>query len=159
MGRVFRIWRGDWKKNGQEQWHFVPNHQDYGFAMYMDSPETLEVIDATVREKYMLGLATPVLITYGMPDWMMFPSGPSPPITVATTSDLVSLITRRPPPAEITLLLNLEQRKLLSFNSCLVLISRKVLQPTWSVLLRMKDLEQVTRAWFWVKGFLRVRGL
>ncbi|KAH0885598.1 hypothetical protein HID58_061694 [Brassica napus] len=77
MGRVFRIWRGDWKKNGHEQWHFVPNHQDYGFTMYMDSPETLEVINAT-----------PVLITYGMPDWMMFPSGPSPPITIATTADL-----------------------------------------------------------------------
>ncbi|KAH0886411.1 hypothetical protein HID58_062507 [Brassica napus] len=56
--------------------------------MYMDSPETLEVVDATVRENYMLGCATPVLITYGMPNWMMFPSGPSPPITIATTADL-----------------------------------------------------------------------
>ncbi|CAN6842348.1 unnamed protein product [Brassica oleracea] len=36
----------------------------------------------------MLGCATPVLITYGMPNWMMFPSGPSPPITIATTADL-----------------------------------------------------------------------
>ncbi|CAN6933301.1 unnamed protein product, partial [Brassica oleracea] len=36
----------------------------------------------------MMGCATPVLITYGMPDWMMFPSGPSPPITIATPADL-----------------------------------------------------------------------
>ncbi|KAG2251503.1 hypothetical protein Bca52824_081639 [Brassica carinata] len=105
MGRVFRIWRGDWKNNGHEQWHFVPNHQDYGFTMYMDSAETLEVIDAT-----------PVLIKYGMPDWMMFPSGLSPPKTIATTADLVSLISRRPLPSEITLLVTFGAKNVVEFQ-------------------------------------------
>ncbi|KAF3523945.1 hypothetical protein F2Q69_00048074 [Brassica cretica] len=116
MGHVFRIWRGDWKNNGHEQWHFVPNHQDYGFTMYMDSAETLEVIDATVRENYMLGCVTPVLITYGMPDWMIFPSGLSPPITIATTADLVSLISRRPPLSEITLLVTFRAKNVVEFQ-------------------------------------------
>ncbi|KAL0722472.1 LOW QUALITY PROTEIN: hypothetical protein Bca4012_037071 [Brassica carinata] len=116
MGRVFRIWREDWKKNVQQQWHFVPNHQDYGFTMYMDSPETLEVIDATVRENYMIGEATPVVITYGIPDWMLFPSGPSPPVTIATTSDLVSLISRRPPFADITLLVTFGEKNVAEFQ-------------------------------------------
>ncbi|KAJ4871697.1 SWIM-type domain-containing protein [Raphanus sativus] len=51
-----------------------------------------------------------------MPDWIMFPSGPSPPIRVATTSDLVSLITRRPPPAEITLLVTFGAKKVAEFQ-------------------------------------------
>ncbi|KAF2602814.1 hypothetical protein F2Q70_00028073 [Brassica cretica] len=116
MGRVFRIWSGDWKKNGHEQWHFVPNHQDYGFTMYMDSPKTLAVIDATVRENYMLGCATLVLITYMMPDWMMFPSGPSPPITIASKADLVSLISRIPPLSEITLLVTFGAKNVAEFQ-------------------------------------------
>ncbi|KAL0662149.1 hypothetical protein Bca4012_098986 [Brassica carinata] len=116
MGRVFRIWRGDWKNNGHEQWHFVPNHQDYGFTMYMDSAETLEVIDATVRENYILGCVTPVLIKYGMPDWMIFPSGLSPPKTIATTADLVSLISRRPLPSEITLLVTFGAKNVVEFQ-------------------------------------------
>ncbi|KAL0742545.1 hypothetical protein Bca4012_084058 [Brassica carinata] len=116
MGRVFRIWRGDWKKNSQQQWYFVPNHQDYGFTMYMDSPETLEVIDATVRENYMLGEATPIVITNGMPDWMFFPSGPSLPVTIASTSDLVSLISWRPPFSEITLLVTFGAKNVAEFQ-------------------------------------------
>ncbi|KAJ4889033.1 Uncharacterized protein Rs2_28781 [Raphanus sativus] len=116
MGRVFRIWRGDWKKNAEEHWNFLPNHEDYGFTMWMDFPETFEVIDETVRENYMLGSATPVLVTYGMPDWMMFPSGPSPPITVATTADLVALLSQRPHPAEITLLVTFGAKKVAEFN-------------------------------------------
>ncbi|KAL0715952.1 hypothetical protein Bca4012_065274 [Brassica carinata] len=94
MRRVFRIWHGDRKKKGQQQWHFVPNHQDYSFTMYMDSPETLEVIDAT----------------------MLFPSGPSPLVTIATTSDLVSLMSRRPPSTEITLLVTFGAKKVAEFQ-------------------------------------------
>ncbi|CAH8382618.1 unnamed protein product [Eruca vesicaria subsp. sativa] len=70
----------------------------------MDSPETFHVIDLTVREYYMLTPATPVLITYGMPNWMLLPSGPSAPTTIASTSDLVSLMNQRPPLTDITLL-------------------------------------------------------
>lgn len=116
MGRVFRIWRGDWKKNSEGQWNFLPNHQDYGFTMYMDSPETVEVIDATIRENYMLGSTTPVVITYGMPDWMMFPSGPSPPMTIASTADLVRLMMRRPPHSEITLLVTFGAKNVAEFQ-------------------------------------------
>ncbi|KAL0729767.1 hypothetical protein Bca4012_025860 [Brassica carinata] len=116
MGRVFRIWRGDWKKNSEGQWNFLPNHQDYGFTMYMDSPETVEVIDATIRENYMLGSTTPNVITYGMPDWMMFPSGPSPPMTIASTADLVRLMIRRPPHSEITLLVTFGAKDVAEFQ-------------------------------------------
>ncbi|KAF8109332.1 hypothetical protein N665_0098s0060 [Sinapis alba] len=104
MGRVFRVWRGDWKKNEQQQWHFVPTHQDYGFTIYMDPPETFEFIDATVRKHYVLGERTLVVITYDMPDWMLFPGGQSPPLTISTTNDLLSLINRRPELSDITLL-------------------------------------------------------
>ncbi|KAJ4893780.1 Uncharacterized protein Rs2_20574 [Raphanus sativus] len=84
--------------------------------MFLDSPETLGLIDETVRENYMLASETPVLITYGMPDWMMFPSGPSPPITIATTADLVTLLSRRPYLAEIALLVTFGAKKVAEFQ-------------------------------------------
>lgn len=184
MGRVFRIWRGDWKKNAEEQWNFLPNHEDYGFTMWMDSPETFEVIDETVRENYMLGSATPVLVTYGMPDWMMFPSGPSPPITVATTADLVALLSQRPHPAEITLLVTFGAKKVAEFNflsrsdftigsstyvvgsaqdeiararyecKCCILLFDA--NTRWSVDCYLISLFFLQR-WFWVKGFSSAR--
>lgn len=64
----------------------------------------------------MLGAVTPVLVTYGMPDWMMFPSGSSLPITIATTADLVSLMSRRPPLSEITLLVTFGAKNVAEFQ-------------------------------------------
>uniref|UniRef100_M4F017 SWIM-type domain-containing protein n=1 Tax=Brassica campestris TaxID=3711 RepID=M4F017_BRACM len=51
-----------------------------------------------------------------MPDWLMFPSGPSPPITIATTADLVSLMSRRPPLSEITLLVTFGAKNVVEFQ-------------------------------------------
>ncbi|CAH8319374.1 unnamed protein product [Eruca vesicaria subsp. sativa] len=116
MGRVFRIWRGDWKKNAQDQWYFVLNHEDYGFTMYMDSPETFPVIDSTLREYYMLTPVTHVLITYGMPSWMLLSSGPSAPRTIASTSDLVDLISQRPPLIDSTLLCTIGAKSVAEFQ-------------------------------------------
>nr|VDD11632.1 unnamed protein product [Brassica oleracea] len=47
---------------------------------------------------------------------MMFPSGPSPPITIATTADLVSLISRRLPLSEITLLVTFGAKNVAEFQ-------------------------------------------
>ncbi|CAH8346972.1 unnamed protein product [Eruca vesicaria subsp. sativa] len=116
MGRVFRIWRGDWKKNAQDQWYFVPNHEDYGFTIYMDSPETFPVINSTVQEYYMLTSVTPILITYSMPNWMLLPSRPSAPRTLASTSDLVELMNQRPPLTDITLLCTIGAKSVAEFH-------------------------------------------
>ncbi|CAN7084409.1 unnamed protein product [Brassica oleracea var. botrytis] len=51
-----------------------------------------------------------------MPDWMIFPSGLSPPKTIATTADLVSLISRRPLPSEITLLVTFGAKNVVEFQ-------------------------------------------
>ncbi|KAL0723498.1 hypothetical protein Bca4012_038097 [Brassica carinata] len=107
MGRVFRLWRGVWKKNERLHWHFVPTPADYGFTMYMDSPETFDKVEAAVREHYVLGESSPLVITYGMPDWMMFPSGQIPPMTITNTTELLSVMNRRPPLSDVTLLLTL----------------------------------------------------
>ncbi|CAH8389609.1 unnamed protein product [Eruca vesicaria subsp. sativa] len=116
MGRVFRIWHGEWKKNVQEQWYFVPKHDDFGFTMYMDSPESFPVIDATVREWYLLPPDTPVLLTYGMPNWMLLPSGPATPRRIATTEDLVSLLSEMPPLSDITLLCTFGAKRVAEFH-------------------------------------------
>lgn len=63
MGRVFRVWHGDWKKNRQQQWFFVLKASDYGFTLYMDSFETYETVEATLREQYLLHETTPLVLT------------------------------------------------------------------------------------------------
>lgn len=104
MGRVFRVWLGKWRKNQRDHWHFVPTPADYGFTIYVDDANTYEILDGAIREQYGLCGETPVLITYGMPDWMLFPSGNIPPLTISNSADLRSLLTDRPWVTEVTLL-------------------------------------------------------
>ncbi|KAL0865977.1 hypothetical protein Bca101_045095 [Brassica carinata] len=40
-----------------------------------------------------------------MPDWMIFPSGRVPPLTITNTAELISVMNRRPPTSDVTLLL------------------------------------------------------
>ncbi|KAF8077394.1 hypothetical protein N665_1041s0009 [Sinapis alba] len=116
MGRVFRLWRGVWKKNERLHWHFVPTPADYGFTVYMDSPETYETIEATVREHYVLGQTTQLAITYGMPDWMLFPSGQTAPITITNTAELVGVMNRKPPHSDVTLLVTLGAKSVAEYQ-------------------------------------------
>ncbi|KAG2314217.1 hypothetical protein Bca52824_017339 [Brassica carinata] len=116
MGCIFRLWRGVWKKNKRLHWHFVPTPADYGFTMFMDSPQTFDRVEAAVREHYVLGEFSPVVITYRMPDWMIFPSGQVPPVTITNTAELLSVMNRRPPMSDVTLLLTLGAKNVAEYQ-------------------------------------------
>ncbi|KAL0865612.1 hypothetical protein Bca101_044730 [Brassica carinata] len=116
MGRIFRCVARVWKKNERLHWHFVPTPADYGFTMFMDSPQTFERVEAAVREHYVLGEFSPVVITYGMPDWMIFPSGRVPPLTITNTAELISVMNRRPPTSDVTLLLTLGAKNVAEYQ-------------------------------------------
>ncbi|KAL0900240.1 hypothetical protein Bca101_084201 [Brassica carinata] len=94
MGRIFRLWRGVWKKNERLHWHFVPTPADYGFTMFMDSPQTFERVEAA----------------------MIFPSGRVPPLTITNTAELISVMNRRPPTSDVTLLLTLGAKNVAEYQ-------------------------------------------
>ncbi|KAF8093512.1 hypothetical protein N665_0383s0139, partial [Sinapis alba] len=117
MGRMFRVWRGEWKKNQREHWHFVPTPADHGFTMYVEDASNYEIVEGAVRESYGLGETTPLVITYGMPDWMLFPSGNTPPpMTIASCDDLHTLLRERPWLTEVTLLVTLGAKSVAEYH-------------------------------------------
>ncbi|KAG5388521.1 hypothetical protein IGI04_030062 [Brassica rapa subsp. trilocularis] len=106
MGRVFRVWHGDWKKNRQQQWFFVLKASDYGFTLYMDSSETYETVEATLREQYLLHETTPL--------W-------------ARTADdtvyngrLITVMSRRPPLTDVNLMVTMGARPVAE-SQCILL--------------------------------------
>ncbi|KAL0846619.1 hypothetical protein Bca101_019865 [Brassica carinata] len=94
MGRIFHLWRGVWKKNERLHWHFVPTPADYGFTMFMDSPQIFERVEAA----------------------MIFPSGRVPPVTITNTAELISVMNRRPPTSDVTLLLTLGAKNVAEYQ-------------------------------------------
>lgn len=116
MGRLFRVFRGDWKKNLRDHWHFLPAPGDNGWTMYVEDAENYFIVEGAIREEYLLSEETPVVITYGMPEWMVFPSGHVPPLTIATSDDLHTLLTERPWLTEVTILATIGARSVAEYN-------------------------------------------
>lgn len=57
-----------------------------------------------------------MVITYGVQDWMLFPSGLAPPLTIRTTTDLVKLVTERPWLMEVTLLVTFGSMRVATYH-------------------------------------------
>ncbi|CAH8391679.1 unnamed protein product, partial [Eruca vesicaria subsp. sativa] len=51
-----------------------------------------------------------------MPNWMLLPSGPATPRRIATTGDLVSLLSEMPPLSDITLLCTFGAKRVAEFH-------------------------------------------
>ncbi|KAJ4906322.1 Uncharacterized protein Rs2_09980 [Raphanus sativus] len=116
MGRLFRVFRGDWKKNLRDHWHFLPAPGDNGWTMYVEDAENYFIVEGAIREEYLLSEETPVVITYGMPEWMVFPSGHVPPLAIATSDDLHTLLTETPWLTEVTILATIGARSVAEYN-------------------------------------------
>ncbi|KAG2311903.1 hypothetical protein Bca52824_023460 [Brassica carinata] len=107
MGRMLRMWRGEWRKSDSQYWHFVPEQTDSGLTLYLEEGEGYTSVEMIVRKHYGIGASTPMVITYGLPDWMVFPSGHTPPLTIGNTTELVELMASRPWMVEFTLFVTL----------------------------------------------------
>ncbi|CAH8392795.1 unnamed protein product [Eruca vesicaria subsp. sativa] len=116
MGRLFRVLSGNWKRNRREHWHFLPAPGDNPWTMYVEEADYYQMVEGAIREVYGLGEATPVIITYGRPDWMLFSSGNIPPLTLSTSHDLHDLLTGRPWVTEVTLLVTIGARSVAEYN-------------------------------------------
>ncbi|CAH8334040.1 unnamed protein product [Eruca vesicaria subsp. sativa] len=116
MGRLFRVFRGKWKRNRRNHWLFLPTPGDNPWTMYVEEADNYQMVEGATREIYGLGEAKPVVITYGRLDWMLFPSGNIPPLTTSTSHDLHDLLTERPWVTEVTLLVTLGARSMVEYN-------------------------------------------
>ncbi|KAG2316777.1 hypothetical protein Bca52824_019899 [Brassica carinata] len=101
------MWRGEWRKNDSQYWHFVPEQTDSGLTLYLEEGEGYTSVEMIVRKHYGIGASTPMVITYGLPDWMVFPSGHTPPLTIGNSTELVELMASRPWMVEFTLFVTL----------------------------------------------------
>lgn len=61
MGRMLRIWRGEWRKNDSQYWHFVPVQTDLGLSLYMDEGESFATVEGIVRTHYGVSETTPMV--------------------------------------------------------------------------------------------------
>ncbi|KAL0731936.1 hypothetical protein Bca4012_028030 [Brassica carinata] len=99
---MLRLWLGEWRKNDSQYWHFIPEPNDTGITLYMEGGESLATVEGVVRGHYGVCESKPMVITYGLPDWMVAPSGHTPPLTIGSTSELLQLMTSRPWMVEFT---------------------------------------------------------
>ncbi|CAN6838790.1 unnamed protein product [Brassica oleracea] len=96
MVRSIRLWRGDWMKNGDHGWDFIPDPTDFGFRMLINRSARFETLDMIIRRRYSLRATTPLVVTYRPPSWMLTPQGVrTPPTTISNTSDLCMLLNVR----------------------------------------------------------------
>ncbi|KAJ4889290.1 hypothetical protein Rs2_29038 [Raphanus sativus] len=95
MGRMLRLWLGEWRKNDSQYWHFLPEPTDTGMTLYMEGGESFATVESIVRGHYGVRETKPMVITYGLPDWMVVPSGHTPPLTIGSTSELLELMTSK----------------------------------------------------------------
>ncbi|CAF1706478.1 unnamed protein product [Brassica napus] len=51
--------------------HFIPHVTDCGFAVIMEDDERFETLETIVRRRYCVEESTLMVITYGIPDWML----------------------------------------------------------------------------------------
>ncbi|CAN6886077.1 unnamed protein product [Brassica oleracea] len=96
MVRSIRIWLGEWKKNGNQEWDFITDPEDYGYGLLISKTATFDMLDEIIRRRYSLSHRTPAVVTYRLPSWMLVPLGnKTPPTTIANTSDLSLILNVR----------------------------------------------------------------
>lgn len=44
MGRVICLWRGEWKKNREHEWHFFLDQTDFVFRVLVDENESFQTL-------------------------------------------------------------------------------------------------------------------
>lgn len=117
MTRCVRLWRGDWKKNGEQEWDFHTDPNDYGYRMLMSESASFESLDNVVRRRYSLSPHTPVVVTFRLPSWMLLPQGnKTPPLTIENTAQLSMVLKVRTLLDEIALLVTMGARRVAEYH-------------------------------------------
>lgn len=94
MGTFVIIAQGVWEKSPAGEWMFVENPATERETILINPEDPLEGLVEMIRIRLDLGVLTPVVLTYQLPDWMLDPEGPrTPPITLATDKDVETMLS------------------------------------------------------------------
>lgn len=89
MGRLVRLVLGLWKKSASGVWTFEESSTGQGDALIINRTDDIEGLIERIRITRNLGIMTPIVLTYQLPDWMLAPEGPTtPPVTMITNKDV-----------------------------------------------------------------------
>ncbi|CAN6855805.1 unnamed protein product [Brassica oleracea] len=69
MGKLVRLWWGEWNKEEDGTWNFHPDPMDFGFKAMIRDNETFESLVSIVRMRYVVGERTPIVLFYQFPSW------------------------------------------------------------------------------------------
>lgn len=96
MGRRVRILKGEWEKTEHGRWKFVEDPLELGVEIWASDNEAYEDFLGLVREGYNIRAQTPIILTYKLPQWMLFPGGEqSPPQTLLSSGDFEVMMSIR----------------------------------------------------------------
>ncbi|KAJ4891756.1 Uncharacterized protein Rs2_31504 [Raphanus sativus] len=94
MGTLVIIAQGVWEKSPAGVWMFVENLATERETVLINPKDRLEGLVEMIRIRLDLGVLTPVVLTYQLPEWMLDPEGPrTPPMTLATNNDVETMLS------------------------------------------------------------------
>ncbi|XP_056846155.1 uncharacterized protein LOC108831784 [Raphanus sativus] len=96
MGKLVRLWRGEWLKEENGAWNFHADPTDFGFGAMIRDDESYESLLNVARMRYVVGQGTLVVLSYQFPSWILGPLGRrSVPISITTTADIPVMLSVR----------------------------------------------------------------
>ncbi|KAF2547917.1 hypothetical protein F2Q70_00019868 [Brassica cretica] len=96
MGRRVRILKGEWEKTEHGRWNFAQDPLELGVEIWASDNEAYEDVLGLVREGYNIRDQTPIILTYKLPQWMLFLGGEqSPPQTLLSSGDIEVMMSIR----------------------------------------------------------------
>ncbi|CAN7110850.1 unnamed protein product [Brassica rapa subsp. narinosa] len=117
MGKLVRLWRGEWLKEDDGAWNFNADPTDFGFGAMIRNNESYESLLDVVRMRYVVGQGTPVVLSYQFPAWILGPLGRrSLPINVTTTADIPVMLSVREWFTELVLVVTIGAESVARFH-------------------------------------------
>lgn len=88
--------RGLWKKDENGEWSFEEEPSEQPESLIINRTDSFEGLVERTRITLNLGILTPVVLTYQLPEWMQLPdAGTTAPITLLCDSDIETMANLR----------------------------------------------------------------
>ncbi|KAG2239118.1 hypothetical protein Bca52824_089978 [Brassica carinata] len=96
MGRLYWLVRGLWTKADNGDWSFEEKPSEQHESLIINRTDSFEGLVERTRITLNLGILTPVVLTYQLPDWMLLPdAAATPPTTLLTDKDVETMTSVR----------------------------------------------------------------
>ncbi|CAN7032660.1 unnamed protein product [Brassica oleracea var. botrytis] len=94
MVHLVRVVKGQWSKSQQGVWRFARDESVFREDIVIGNNATMVELNGLIRGVFNLTPATPLLITFQLPQWMLEPDGEtSPPHNIVANADIDMLMS------------------------------------------------------------------